>query len=598
MTKEEFLKHFKHFSNPKSTGIEKLFTLIEKDEEGKEITDEKEIKERSLLFKLIIDSEKVGKPINKVQLNQVFIMSGLHGFTYGFFKYYWLELQPNHPYNLEKLQLGKSEPYMEENLTEIYSVDIQEGGRSAKTTNIISKEQLRWGFLRLYTDTLLYFGNVTLGYNYLSSMKEKEIKYFFLKKRLDTETIKNRGHSLDFNEIDEKNRYLISEMACKNFDDTYANGDSLEKFLLERFEEFSKVGDVPAWVEDLLDKEYKPQQGESKKRYEKFLREKKKLEDDSILQDEIKVIEGKMKEIVGSRNISTDKLLSASKLIEENAIYNSKDEISQNIFTVRKTFLEARELALKNTKLYLSLVDDLDVYVATSMRTKNDFMEMADVCKQIFGKKIINEKETNPLAEFNLRFFDPTMSAASGHDDKGLIECLMVKCAKVLIYTSGDKDSYGKDSEAAMALSSGKPVIFFCDDETRKNFFLNVHPLTKLIDFKTGVANGAIVLGKDLTKEQMKEDKQNEILLSKKSKKEIADQRELEKKSNIDVAIRLLKRIFTNDMQYALVKEDDCTFKLKELSTDSTIRIQTSDLLLEKVFWNYFDRHVNNRNKE
>ena len=42
------------------------------------------------------------------------------------------------------------------------------------------------------------------------------------------------------------------------------------------------------------------------------------------------------------------------------------------------------------------------------------------------------------------------MSAARGHEDKGLIECLMVKCAKVLIYTEGEKESYGKDAEAAM----------------------------------------------------------------------------------------------------------------------------------------------------
>lgn len=593
MTKEEFKKHFEHFSNPQSTGIEKLFTIVEKDEDGKELKDEKEIRERSHLFKLISDSEAEKKAINKVQLNQVFIMSGLHGFTYGFFKYYWLNIQPEHPYNVKRLMLGhkKAEyyPYSDESLAEIYFENTHDYSKPKEITKIISREQLRWGFLRLYTDALLYFGNVTLGYNHLSSMEDDEIKHYFKGKRLDTETIKNRGHSLDFNEIDENNRYLISEMACKNFDDTYANGDSLEKYLLGRFDEFNNAGDVPAWVEDLLDKEYKPKHGESKKRYESFLKEKKKLDDDSILQKEIKVIEGKMKEIVGDRSISTDKMLSASKLIEDNSIFSSKEEILQNIATVKKTFLEARDLALKNTKLYLSLVDDLDVYVATSMRTKSDFIEMADVCKRIFGTK---DKPTT-LAEFNLRFFDPTMSAASGHDDKGLIECLMVKCAKVLIYTSGDKDSYGKDSEAAMALSSGKPVIFYCDEATRKNFFLNVHPLTKLIDFKTGVANGAIVLGIDNTVK--KEDVESKPL-SAKSKKEMKEQKESEKRANIEVAIQLLKRIFTNDMQYGLLKEEGCTFKLKELLSDSTIRIQTSDILLDKVFWNYFDRHINNGN--
>ncbi|MEK6691093.1 MAG: hypothetical protein AABY78_07320, partial [Nitrospirota bacterium] len=40
------------------------------------------------------------------------------------------------------------------------------------------------------------------------------------------------------------------------------------------------------------------------------------------------------------------------------------------------------------------------------------------------------------------------------------------------------------------------------------------------------------------------------------------------------------------------LKKDDGYFRLKEISTDSTIRIQTSDLFMSKIFWNYFTRHV------
>src|SRR6202007_649203 len=97
------------------------------------------------------------------------------------------------------------------------------------------------------------------------------------------------------------------------------------------------------------------------------------------------------------------------------------------------------------------------------------------------------------LKDLKLRYFDPTMSAAIGHEDKGLIECLMVKCARVLVYNAGEKDSYGKDVEAAMALSLGKPVIFHCDGKTRANFYRDIHPLARLINFETGVAGGAIV---------------------------------------------------------------------------------------------------------
>src|SRR3984957_20217517 len=131
------------------------------------------------------------------------------------------------------------------------------------------------------------------------------------------------------------------------------------------------------------------------------------------------------------------------------------------------------------------MLGDLDVYVATSMRTRQDFRNMADTCERIFAD--------NRLKDMNLRYFDPTLSAAGGHEDKGLIECLMVKCAKVLVYSAGEKESYGKDAEAAMALSLGKPVIFFCDQEKRSRFYRDVHPLSRLIEFDTGVAVGAMV---------------------------------------------------------------------------------------------------------
>ena len=70
---------------------------------------------------------------------------------------------------------------------------------------------------------------------------------------------------------------------------------------------------------------------------------------------------------------------------------------------------------------------------------------MARFCGDLFND--------SRLMDLNLRYFDPTLSAASGPEDKGLIECLMVKCAKALVYVAGSKESYGKDVEAAMALS-------------------------------------------------------------------------------------------------------------------------------------------------
>jgi hypothetical protein len=154
----------------------------------------------------------------------------------------------------------------------------------------------------------------------------------------------------------------------------------------------------------------------------------------------------------------------------------------------------------------------------------------------------------------NLRYFDPTLSAAQGHEDKSLIECLMVKCCQALIYIAGDKDSYGKDPEAAMALSLGKPVIFLCDRQESLRFYKDVHPLSRLIEFETGVAVGAFAT------------------------------------DNASEVSELLYRIFLNRMEYALEKTELGYLRLRERATDSVIRPQTNGVLLRETFWNHYHR--------
>jgi hypothetical protein len=211
---------------------------------------------------------------------------------------------------------------------------------------------------------------------------------------------------------------------------------------------------------------------------------------------------------------------------------------------VAKRFERARAAALANTDLYLSMVGDMDVYVATSMRTREDFRKMAHFCDEVFGSA-----QLKPL---NLRYFDPTISAAAGHEDKGLIECLMVKCADVLVYCSGSKESLGKDFEAAMALSQGKLVIFYCDEEQKRDFYRDVHPLTRLIDFDSGVAVGALAT---------------------------TDRQEV---------VELLHRHFTNRMEYQLEQSRPGYLRLRERLTGCTARLQTSSELLRSTFWNYY----------
>jgi hypothetical protein len=124
----------------------------------------------------------------------------------------------------------------------------------------------------------------------------------------------------------------------------------------------------------------------------------------------------------------------------------------------------------------------------------------------------------------------------------------------VLVYCEGEKESYGKDAEAAMALSLGKPVIFFCDHGKKTNFYREIHPLARLIDFRSGVAVGAIV------------------------------------SDDVLQVSELIYRIFTNRMQYRLEHHPTRPgfLKLVEELTGSVVRLQTDDELLTKTFWNNY----------
>jgi hypothetical protein len=256
-----------------------------------------------------------------------------------------------------------------------------------------------------------------------------------------------------------------------------------------------------------------------------------------------------IKELIhGSPNLERQYELefAASEFIDERV--SSISGIRRTYKDYKERFDRARQHALANTEIYLSSINDLDVYVATSMRNRDDFRSMAEKCQVIFGSDL--------LKSLNLRYFDPTLSAAPGHEDKGLIECLMVKCAKILIYMAGEKESYGKDAEAAMALSLGKPVIFLCDEEKRSRFYKEVHPLSRLINFKTGVAVGAFVT------------------------------------SRIDLVPLLISRILSNSLELDLIKPKENYLQLQDKLTKSIVRVQTNNILLREIFWNHYHNPV------
>ena len=97
--------------------------------------------------------------------------------------------------------------------------------------------------------------------------------------------------------------------------------------------------------------------------------------------------------------------------------------------------------------------DHMDVYVATSMRRKIDYWNVARFVEKVFSSNI--------LSPLNLRYFDPTQAYCPNRMDKGLVEGLMLKRARCTIYMAGEAESLGKDSELAATLAQGKPVIAY-----------------------------------------------------------------------------------------------------------------------------------------
>lgn len=111
-----------------------------------------------------------------------------------------------------------------------------------------------------------------------------------------------------------------------------------------------------------------------------------------------------------------------------------------------------QKIALKNLSNYLA-ADYMDVYIATSMRSEADYISVNSFVKSLF--------DTPRIRELKLRYFNPTQSWIDDRVAKGLVEALMLKRASMTIYMAQKSDTFGKDSEASVALGQGKPVIVY-----------------------------------------------------------------------------------------------------------------------------------------
>lgn len=137
----------------------------------------------------------------------------------------------------------------------------------------------------------------------------------------------------------------------------------------------------------------------------------------------------------------------------------------------KKTLERVREKGIRNQQAYL-VSDHLDVYIATSMRRRHEYAEVAEFARQVFSH--------DPIGSLNLRWFDPTQAYCLDRIDKGLAEALMLKRAKCTLYLAQESDTFGKDSELASTLAQGKPVIAYVPSPTDQEVLDSVTRLSLL----------------------------------------------------------------------------------------------------------------------
>ncbi len=347
-----------------------------------------------------------------IRLFQLLTLSHEAPISEAFFRYYWLTAPDLHPYAVKKIPCF-APVFCNQNLDAVASSD-----------------QLYWGLYRFYVDALLFFGNVRTAFQQLRSLSDENLKDFFQSHRFNTTEMKRRGDPVGPDHIEKDDRYLISEMACKSLEAGTFVDSELARTLIELYRRRSED---TITVAQLLE-------GDSSLGLTITDQDDLLRKIDLVRQSAIELYQQHRSNQVtagqllrgaqrrGAYQEQQQRLyLSAADFLDDPI--NDEEDLLGKIERVHRAYGSARKIALKNTETYLSMVNDLDVYVATSMRERSDFLKMAAFCEHIFSD--------SSLSDFSLRYFDPTLSAAAHHEDKGLIECLMVRRAKALVLYAG-----------------------------------------------------------------------------------------------------------------------------------------------------------------
>jgi len=290
----------------------------------------------------------------------------------------------------------------------------------------------------------------------------------------------------------------------------------------------------------------------------------------------------------------------------------------------KKKMNEITPIGIRNNDTYL-ISDIMDVYIASSMRERHEYVIINDFIKDVFSLPKIKE--------LNLRYFNPTQAYCANRVDKGLTEALMLKRADCTIYLAQESDTLGKDSELATTLAQGKPVIVYVPEgnqndvdklieissemyksKGKKEIILHLLCIfePKLIwDIKEKDIRSAVDTEEaDVQKLYEKlcsivKDKYDKRASGLKEKHPLGIQIDLSSGVGNGVIVArtpaqcatLLRRIILNELDYILepkmaVINKDFIY-LRESTTGSVYRVMTNNPLLTNTFWNFYNNEEN-----
>jgi hypothetical protein len=287
-----------------------------------------------------------------------------------------------------------------------------------------------------------------------------------------------------------------------------------------------------------------------------------------------------------------------------------------------KSIDKYKKLAMQNHDTYLTY-DHMDVYIATSMRQKHEFVVVREFIAKLFSSK--------EVSDLNLRWFDPTLAYCFDRIDKGLVEALMVKRALCTIYHVQEADTFGKDSELAATLAQGKPVIAYIPQLKNAEEFIEqarlaaktIYPeysykdlILKIflpIYYPSGAWENEKIRGWLNNTGTYDENEASHFLFEKAQQmyddraKKLKETHPLGLQVNLDTGVangvlvvrtvtdcaRLLRSIVLNEMEFELreqEKEGKIMQLLEERISGCIYRAVTGDELLTNTFWNYYLR--------